>query len=485
MFFFKKKKISFEVLTLSQKIMFQEDDICAIASGFVQSAIAVSRISGHQIISKLISNFKFHRSSVTLNSCKPNFLYRADFVYDNKIIDDIMLAVYKAPKSYTGEDMIEIFSHGSLFIQQEILKCLQLQNIRLAEPGEFTLRAYLNGKIDLTQAEAINDIINSNNSIAHSIAMNQLRGGIKNEIKDVRNNLLHLLTLVELELDFSEEDVEFASREKIKDILTNLVQRIEKLTFSFDYGNAIKNGIPVAIVGDTNVGKSTLMNAILNDNRAIVSPIPGTTRDVIEDSFTYKGITFRFSDTAGIRVSNDEIEKIGIELAKKKASEAKIILVLFNADDNVDKLIEKIIFWQGVAQDKQYLIFILNKIDKISDHELKPKINQLTIIHKDIYAISAKLKINVNTLLDEMLTYVQKMQISGNENIITNTRQYYALHQSYLAALRGLDVLKNDLPNDLLAEELRMINNYLAQLIGDIPTNEVLNEIFSRFCIGK
>lgn len=485
MFIFKKKKISSEVLTLPKKIMFYKDDICAIASGFVQSAIAVTRISGHQIISKLNSNFKFHRSTISLNSCKPNFMYRADFVYDNKVIDDIMLAVYKAPRSYTGEDMIEIFSHGSLFIQQEILKCLQLQNIRLAEPGEFTLRAYLNSKMDLTQAEAIHDIISAKNSISLSIAMNQLRGGIKNEIKEIRNNLLHLLTLVELELDFSEEDVEFAGREKIKDILTTLVQRIEKLSFSFDYGNAIKNGVPVAIVGDTNVGKSTLMNAILNDNRAIVSHIPGTTRDVIEDFFTYKGITFRFSDTAGIRVAEDEIEKIGIDLAKRKAAEAKILLVLFNADDNIEKLRDKIIFWQEIVNEKQYLIFVLNKIDKISTDDLNSKIEQLKQVHKSIYAISAKLKINIIAIMNVMLQYVQRMQISGNEHIITNARQYHALHQSHMAALRALEALENNLPNDLLAEELRMINNHLAQLIGEIPSNEVLNEIFSHFCIGK
>lgn len=465
--------------------MFQEDDICAIASGFVQSAIAVTRISGPQIISKLNSIFKFHRSAISLNSCKPNFIYRADLVYEKKVIDDIMLAVYKAPKSYTGEDMIEIFSHGSLFIQQEILKCLQLQNIRIAEPGEFTLRAYLNGKMDLTQAEAINDIINSNNSITHSIAINQLRGGLKNEIKEIRNNLLHLLTLVELELDFSEEDVEFASREYINELLISLVQRIEKLSFSFDYGNAVKNGVPVAIVGDTNVGKSTLMNSILNDNRAIVSHIPGTTRDIIEDLFTYKGITFRLSDTAGIRVSDNEIEKIGIELAIKKASEAKIILALLNADDNINKLNEKINYWQEIVNENQHLIFVLNKIDKISDFDLKLKINQLAINHKEIYTISAKLKINLDALMNRMTQLVQKMQISGNENIITNARQYHALHQSHLAALRALDVIKNNLSNDLLAEELKMINNYLAQLIGEIPSNEVLHEIFNRFCIGK
>lgn len=465
--------------------MFQQDDICAIASGFVQSAIAITRVSGSEIISKLDSNFIFKNSSISLSTCKTNYLYRADFIYDDRIIDDVMLVVFRTPKSYTGEDMIEIYSHGSLFIQQEILKCLQLQNIRLAEPGEFTLRAYINGKMDLTQAEAIHDIISSKNALSHSIAINQLRGGITKEIKDLRNNLLHLLTLVELELDFSEEDVEFASRETIKVLLSDLVQRIEKLSFSFDYGNAIKNGVPVAIVGDTNVGKSTLMNALLNDERAIVSHIPGTTRDVIEDSFTYEGITFRFSDTAGIRISEDEIEQIGIELAKKKASEAKLLLVLFNADDDLESLKDKINYWKTVVSEHQHLIFVLNKMDKVSSEALTNTMEQLTRLHQESYAISAKQKNNIDTLLDVMLRFVKQLQISGNEQIVTNARQYNALQQSLFAARRALDALINHFPNDLLAEELKMINHHLAQLIGEIPSNEVLNEIFSHFCIGK
>ncbi|HNV95761.1 MAG TPA: tRNA uridine-5-carboxymethylaminomethyl(34) synthesis GTPase MnmE [Bacteroidales bacterium] len=465
--------------------MYQQDDICAIASGFVQSAIAIIRISGSKIISKLETNFVFKNSSISLHTCKANYFYRADFIYENRIIDDIMLVVFRNPKSYTGEDMIEIYSHGSLFIQQEILKHLQLQTIRLAEPGEFTLRAYLNGKIDLTQAEAIHDIISSKNALSHSIAIHQLRGGIKNEIKDIRSNLLQLLTLLELELDFSEEDVEFASREKIEALLSNLVKRIEKLSYSFDYGNAIKNGVPVAIVGDTNVGKSTLMNALLNDERAIVSHIPGTTRDIIEDSFTYKGVTFRFSDTAGIRTSDDEIEQIGIELAKRKAQEAKLLLVLLNTDDNIDLLKEKVDFWKEIVKEDQHLIFVLNKMDKISSNELNQLLEQLTQWHSTVIPISAKLKMNIEWLLESLLKFVQQLNISGNEQVITNARQYNALHQSLNAAQRALEVLRMNYSNDLLAEELKMINNHLAQLIGEIPSNEVLNEIFSHFCIGK
>jgi len=291
--------------------------------------------------------------------------------------------------------------------------------------------------------------------------------------------------LLELELDFSEEDVEFASREKIEALLSNLVKRIEKLSYSFDYGNAIKNGVPVAIVGDTNVGKSTLMNALLNDERAIVSHIPGTTRDIIEDSFTYKGVTFRFSDTAGIRTSDDEIEQIGIELAKRKAQEAKLLLVLLNADDNIDLLKEKVDFWKEIVKEDQHLIFVLNKMDKISSNELNQLLEQLTQWHSTVIPISAKLKMNIEWLLESLLKFVQQLNISGNEQVITNARQYNALHQSLNAAQRALEVLRMNYSNDLLAEELKMINNHLAQLIGEIPSNEVLNEIFSHFCIGK
>ncbi|NSW46125.1 MAG: tRNA uridine-5-carboxymethylaminomethyl(34) synthesis GTPase MnmE [Bacteroidales bacterium] len=465
--------------------MYQTDDICAIATGGVQSAIAIIRISGSNIIDKLSKIIVFKNSEININKCKTSQLYRIEIHYDQKLLDDGLLALFRSPKSYTGEDLVELYLHGSLYIQQEILKVLQNNGIRLAQPGEFSLRAYLNGKMDLTQAEAVHDIITSSNSLSHTIAMQQMRGGIGNEIRLIKEKLLQLLSLVELELDFSEEDVEFASRDKILNLLNNFIERIHKLSLSFDYGNAIKKGVLIAIVGETNVGKSTLMNALLNDERSIVSSIPGTTRDVIEDSFTYKGVTFRFIDTAGIRKTTDEIEQIGVELAIKKASEAKLLLLLVNANDKWDVIKSSIDYWKNQLHQGQQLLVVLNKIDKVSASELGEltlKINQLI---PKVFAISAKFKLHIELLMDEMYDFVQSLHVTGSENIITNARQYNALILALQAAQNAKEAIINNIATDLLAEELKMVNMHLSQVIGEIPSQEVLNEIFSRFCIGK
>lgn len=464
--------------------MNQHDDICAIASGTVKSAISIIRISGEGIFNKLENVIQFHNDKVKINQCRYNHLYRANLIYDRKILDDVMVVFFKAPKSFTGENMVEIYCHGSLYIQQEILKILQNNGIRIAEPGEFSLRAYLNGKMDLTQAEAINDLINSYDSHSHHIAIQQLRGGIGKEIKEIRAELLNLLTYVELELDFPEEDVEFASRKRIEELLLTLIARIEKLSFSYEYGNAIKNGVPVAIIGDSNVGKSTLMNTLLNDERSIVSSIPGTTRDVIEDSFTYKGITFRFADTAGIRDSNDEIEQIGVKKAKQKASEAKLLLLLINIGDNEKDIAHKIEHWKQIMSNNQQLFVLFNKIDKVSEDYANYLVKTFS---KDVttFAISAKFKKNIDTLMNKMYEYVVSLNITGSENVITNARQFHALTKALEAAKNALNSLKNSVTTDLFAEDLKMVNNYLSELIGEIPSQEVLNEIFSRFCIGK
>jgi len=465
--------------------MYQTDDICAIATGGVQSAIAIIRISGSNIIDKLSNIIVFKNPEINLKHCKTSRLYRIDIYYDQKLLDDGLLALFRSPKSYTGENLVELYIHGSLYIQQEILKILQKNGIRLAQPGEFSLRAYLNGKMDLTQAEAVHDIITSSNSLSHSIAMQHMRGGIGNEIRLIKEKLLQLLSLVELELDFSEEDVEFASRDNILNLLNDFIDRIQKLSLSFDYGNAIKKGVLIAIVGETNVGKSTLMNALLNDERSIVSSIPGTTRDVIEDSFTYKGITFRFLDTAGIRKTSDEVEQIGVELAKKKASEAKLLLLLVNANDDFKVIKSSIDYWSNQLHQGQQLLVVLNKIDKIPIEELdelKLKIKQFT---PKVFAISAKFKLNIELLMDEMYDFVQSLHVTGSENIITNARQYNALLSALQVAQNAKEAIINNLATDLLAEELKMVNMHLSQVIGEIPSQEVLNEIFSRFCIGK
>lgn len=465
--------------------MHQEDDICAIATGLVKSAISIIRISGKDVFNKLENIIQFHNNKVNINQCMFNYLYRANLIYHGNILDDVMIALFKAPKSYTGENMAEIYCHGSLYIQQEILKILQKKGIRLAEPGEFSLRAYLNGKMDLTQAEAINDVINSFDTFSHSIAIQQMRGGVGQEIKDIRAELLNLLTYVELELDFSEEDVQFASRKRMEELLRTLMSRIEKLSFSYEYGNAIKNGVSVAIVGDTNVGKSTLMNALLNDERSIVSSVPGTTRDVIEDSFTYKGITFRFADTAGIRTSDDEIEKIGVERAKQKASEAKLLLLLINIEDNENEMVDKIIQWKKKINSKQQLFILLNKIDNVSDEYVNKLIEKISAIDVTFFTISAKYRKNIDLVMDEMYNYVASFNMTGSENIISNARQYNALTKALESAKNAMRALNNSITTDLFAEDLKMVNIYLSELIGEVPSQEVLNEIFSRFCIGK
>lgn len=466
--------------------MYNKDDICAIATGVTQSAIAIIRISGEPIFNKLNTLIQFHNSNLSIFSCKPNYLYRANFIYNNELIDDIMIVKFEAPKSYTGENMVELYIHGSIYIQQRILSILYEQDIRNAQPGEFSLRAYLNGKMDLTQAEAINDIITSVNYEAHKLALHQLRGGIRKEIENIRKNLMDLLVYIELELDFAEEDVEFANRQQLREILLRFIEKVRSLSFSYQYGNAIKNGVSVTIVGETNVGKSTLMNALLNDERSIVSSIPGTTRDIVEDTFNHKGILFRFADTAGIRKSHDTIEQIGVERALKKASESIIVILMLNAEDNIDKLTQQIDEWTQKINENQRLIIVLNKIDKLNVEEKKQIIlKYLQKFNLTLIPISAKLRIGIQDLMDNLHKNVNSLNISGNEVVITNQRQYYLLLKALESAEKTLEALDMNLPNDLIAEELKAVNLYLSEIIGEIPSQEVLNQIFSRFCIGK
>jgi len=466
--------------------MYPHDDICAIATGSVQSAIAIVRISGNNIKSKLDNIFVFKKQGLTLAACQPSRLYRAMMVSNNKIIDDAMMSIFYAPHSYSGEDMLEIYCHGSLYIQEEILKILQQHDIRLAEPGEFTLRAYLNGKMDMTQVEAVNDIVNSRDSASHQIAIQQLKGDITSEIRTMRKSLLDLLSLVELELDFSEEDVEFASHTTIREMLLQLTHHIEKLSLSYEYGNALKSGISVAIVGETNVGKSTLMNALMQEERSIVSSIPGTTRDVIEDCFTYKGVTFRFADTAGIAQTENEIEKIGIARAKQKASQANIILMLEDAQKDIHPIIDEYQLWSSQLQPHQQLFLILNKSDKVEENVLNEKLQYLNqALQIEIIHISAKFKQHLNALMDVMFNYVQQLNVSGSEYIISNARQYYALKEAQHAARQALHALDAHYTTDLMAEELKLVNEKLAVVTGEVLSTEVLNEIFKNFCIGK
>ncbi len=463
-----------------------DDDICAVATGMITSAIAIIRISGKDIISKLSSYISFYTTSNTFQSIKPRMLYRAKFKNGVELIDDIMLVYFKSPKSYTGEEMIELYCHGSLFIQGKILGLLQQKGIRLAEPGEFTLRAYLNGKMDLTQAEAVHDIITARDKWSHQLAIQQMRGGITDEINKLRKNLLELLMYVELELDFAEEDVEFASRDKLRELLKSLMDKINSLSKSYEFGQVIKNGVLVAIIGDTNVGKSTLMNVLLKEDKSIVSSIPGTTRDIIEDSLVYEGIFFRFADTAGIREAENEIEKIGIERAIQKALQAKIVLLMVDIENDIKTIKQTYHYWvDKLDLNHQKLLVLANKTDKLSETEISQKSEQLQTFIPEIIYISAKYKQNIHEILNQMVSYVHSLNITGSEHILTNARQWSALEKASVAATQAMNSLNNNVPTDLLAEDLKQVNMHLAEVTGEVLSNEILTEIFKTFCIGK
>ncbi len=399
-----------------------------------------------------------------------------------------MGSVFRAPNSYTGEDSIEISCHGSAYIQQKIIELLIKNGLRLAKPGEFTLRAFLNGKFDLSQAEAVADLIASHSKTSHELALNQMRGGFSNKIKQLRQQLVNFASLIELELDFSEEDVEFADRKELKNLLANLKIEISALLDSFKLGNVLKKGIPVAIVGQPNVGKSTLLNAILNEERAIVSEIPGTTRDAIEDTIVIKGVSFRFIDTAGLHDSTDKIEKIGIERTYEKIDQAKIILYVFDVSktnyeeikitlqefkDHIDQLPE------GLSQDKKFIL-IANKTDLLVE---APK-GFRSMVEMECIFVSAKRKENINLIVESLSKYVESENIT-DATIVSNTRHYEALSKS-LEAIESIEKgFSEGLPSDLIAIDIKTALHHLGEITGEITTNEILGNIFSKFCIGK
>lgn len=395
----------------------------------------------------------------------------------------VLVSVFCAPHSFTGEDIVEISCHGSTYIQQSILQYLIDEGAGLAKPGEFTQRAFLNGKMDLSQAEAVADLIASNSEAVHRMAISQMRGGFSNELTKLRTQLLNFASLIELELDFSEEDVEFADRKKLKELSSHVETVIAKLAKSFKYGNALKNGIPVALVGETNVGKSTLLNVLLNDEKAIVSEVHGTTRDVIEDTVVINGVEFRFIDTAGIRRTTDTVEKLGIERTFKKIEQASIVLWLVDGtqvSERMEWLTERI---TNLAAGKIILVF--NKKDKISEEELDI-LNQLfEQFDADRVYISAKQKQNIEELQNALLKAAQLPEISQSDVIVSNIRHYEALEKALTAIHRVNEGIDNGLTKDLLALDIRDCMEYLGEITGQISNDEILGNIFSKFCIGK
>ena len=462
--------------------MIYNDIICAISTPQGNGAIAVIRLSGDGSIALCDAVFQAPSNKKLIDQ-QANTIHFGTLQDGNKIIDEVVVALFEGPQSYTGEDVVEISCHGSNFIQQKVLQLLTKNGARLAKPGEFTLRAFMNGKMDLSQAEAVADLIASTSSSSHKVAMQQMRGGFSGEIVNLRDRLLHFISLLELELDFSEEDVEFADRNQLNDLLNNIQDLIQKLLKSFDLGNVIKNGVPVAIVGNTNVGKSTLLNKILNEEKAIVSDIAGTTRDVIEDVINIEGVSFRFIDTAGIRETLDTIETIGIERTYERISKASIVLLLVDATEDI-KDIKKAIqtVEDKIGDTDKKLIVAINKIDQSTvDANLEDLIREKDIILR----ISAKTGQNIEKLIEELLSVVNLSTLEQNDVIVTNARHYEALEKASEALQRAIDGLNTGITGDFLAQDIRETLHYLGEITGEITTDEVLGNIFKNFCIGK
>lgn len=469
--------------------MFENSVICAISTPQGNGAIAVIRLSGDESIALCDQVFQSPGNKKLIEQ-EANTIHFGALKDGDKIIDEVVVSLFKAPRSYTGEDVVEISCHGSEYIQQQILQLLTKHGARLAKPGEFTLRAFMNGKMDLSQAEAVADLIASSSATSHKVAIQQMRGGFSGEIANLRDRLLHFISLLELELDFSEEDVEFADRKQLNDLLNNIHHLIQKLLKSFDLGNVIKNGVPVAIVGHTNVGKSTLLNKILNEEKAIVSEIAGTTRDVIEDVINIEGVMFRFIDTAGIRETTDTIETIGIERTYDRIAKSSIVLLLVDATENVTDIAQAVkkVKEKIGATDKK-LVVIVNKMDRLNDSDVEQQINQSLnnlLDEGDVrIKISAKTGENIDQLIDELLSVVNLAALNQNEVIVTNARHYEALEKASVALQRTIDGLNSGITGDFLAMDIREVLHYLGEITGEITTDEVLGNIFKNFCIGK
>ncbi len=470
--------------------MIQNDTIVALASPSGAGAIAVIRVSGSDAI--VVSNSIFNSiSGKDITKQKTHTLHLGHIVDGTKVIDQVLLSIFKGPNSYTGENTIEISCHGSTYIQQQIIQLLLRKGCRMANAGEFTLRSFLNGKMDLSQAEAVADLISSDNEASHQIAMQQMRGGFSNEIKELRQELLNFASLIELELDFAEEDVAFADRTQFRELLSRIEFVLKRLIDSFAVGNVIKNGIPVAIVGEPNVGKSTLLNALLNEERAIVSEIAGTTRDTIEDELVIGGIGFRFIDTAGIRETADVIENLGIRKTFEKIEQAQVVLYLVDGSRlSVNGKLETLLLEVGKTRNQfplKPILVIINKMDLISpenvsiiDKKLTTNNQQLTTIY-----ISAKENVGVDELKNQLLSFVNTGALRNNETIVTNTRHYDSLLKALDEIQKVNYGLQTNISSDLMAIDIREALYHFGMITGEVTNDELLGNIFANFCIGK
>jgi tRNA modification GTPase len=464
--------------------MLDQLTICAIATSPGMGAIATIRLSGEKALEIADSVFQSPKSGKKLVDQHPNTLHFGSISDGDELIDEVVVLVFRAPHSFTGEDVVEITCHGSIYIQQRILQLLITKGARMALPGEFTQRAFLNGKMDLSQAEAVADLIASTNRAAQKVAINQMRGGFSSELTNLRKELLHFIAMIELELDFSEEDVEFADREQLKKLVSKIENILRKLKDSFQLGNVIKNGIPVAIIGDTNVGKSTLLNALLNEEKAIVSDIHGTTRDVIEDVVNIHGTAFRFFDTAGIRETTDAIETLGIERSYSKLDLATVVILVVDTQNEFEVVASRIAKIRERLTD-QHLIIAANKMDNGNLETLAELRKMQLSDNEKLVFIAAKQKTNLDELISEMQHAVSLDSISEDAVIVTNVRHFEALtraHESIERVQLGLD---NLISGDFLAQDIRECLHFLGEITGEISNDEILGHIFKNFCIGK
>ena len=463
--------------------MIPQETIVALATPSGAGAIAIIRLSGKDAITIAAEVFQ-SVSGKDITKQKTHTIHLGHIADNGKIYDQVLLSIFKGPNSYTGENVIEISCHGSTFIQQQIIQLLLRKGAKMAQAGEFTLRAFLNGKLDLSQAEAVADLIASDNEASHQIAMQQMRGGFSNEIAKLREELLNFASLIELELDFAEEDVEFADRTQFHDLLERIKFVLKRLIDSFAVGNVIKNGIPVAIVGEPNVGKSTLLNALLNEERAIVSDIAGTTRDTIEDELVINGIGFRFIDTAGIRETQDHVESIGIQKTFEKIEQAQVVMFLVDSTELTMENLERLKVEVEKIKNKypqKALLTIFNKKDKLEESLLQ---NLESQIENSIF-ISAKQKVGIEELKNELISFVNTGALRNNETIVTNTRHY----DSLLKALEEIQKVKwgldSGISSDLMAIDIRSALYFFGEITGEVTNDELLGNIFANFCIGK
>ncbi|MFT4612658.1 MAG: tRNA modification GTPase [Glaciecola sp.] len=463
--------------------MIPQDTIIALATASGNGAIAVIRISGDDAITIVDACFTSVVKNKALQKQATHTIHLGHIVDDKRIIDEVLISVFRNPNSYTGENVIEISCHGSLYIQQEIIQLFLRKGCRMANAGEFTLRAFLNGKLDLSQAEAVADLIASDNEAAHQVAMQQMRGGFSSEISKLRQELLNFASLIELELDFAEEDVEFADRSQFKELVVRITFVLKRLIDSFAVGNVIKNGIPVAIVGEPNVGKSTLLNVLLNEERAIVSEIAGTTRDAIEDEISIGGIGFRFIDTAGIRDTKDVVETIGIKKTFEKIDQAQVVIFLFDSTEFKSKGLKLKIELEKIKNKypQKPLIVVSNKIDQIDDIQ----ISEMQRVIPEIQLLSAKTGFGVEQLTDALLNLINTGALRNNETIVTNSRHYDALLKAFEEVQKVKNGLETGLSGDLLAIDIRQALYHFGEITGEITNDDLLGNIFANFCIGK